>query len=54
MSKNHISNNKNILFYLIISFLILILIYNNNLAKKTYKIWKNSVHIKGGSLKVLF
>ena len=38
MSKNHISNNKNILFYLIISFLILILIYNNNLAKKTYKI----------------
>jgi hypothetical protein len=38
MFKYHISNNKNLLFYLIISFLILILIYNNNLAKKTYKI----------------
>ena len=38
MSKYHISKNKNLLFYLIISFLILILIYNNNLAKKTYKI----------------
>ena len=38
MFKLHTPGNKNLLSYLIISFLILILIYNNNLAKKTYKI----------------
>ena len=38
MFKLRTSGNKNLLSYLIISFLILILIYNNNLAKKTYKI----------------
>ena len=38
MFKLHTPDNKNLLSYLIISFLILILIYNNNLPKKTYKI----------------
>ena len=38
MFKYHISKNKNLLSYLIISFLILIFIYNNNLTQKTYKI----------------